>query len=153
MRTTTTFTAAALLVLVSACGGGAANPAAQAPAAPSTPAAPSAPATSAGGSSAAVSGPRVLLGTVGKPDQPEAFTIALADSSGEPVTTLPAGDYQVKVADLAKIHNFHLTGPGVEQSTTVPATGEVTWTVTLKPGSYTFICDPHPSMVGTVTVT
>lgn len=104
--------------------------------------------TSAGGD-----GEEVLIGTVGEAEDPEAFTIALTDSSGKPVATLAAGEYQVKVTDLAKIHNFHLTGPGVDESTTVPSTGEVTWSVTLKPGSYTFTCDPHPEMVGNVEVT
>ena len=98
-------------------------------------------------------GEQVLTGTVGEAGDPEAFTITLTDSSGEPVTTLPAGEYQVEVSDLASIHNFHLTGPGVDETTTVPETGEVTWAVTLEPGSYTFICDPHPDMVGEVKVT
>lgn len=98
-------------------------------------------------------GEQVLTGTVGDSEDPEAFTIALTDSSGKAVTTLPAGEYDVQVTDLATIHNFHLTGPGVDETTTVPETGEVTWTVTLEPGSYTFICDPHPDMVGEVKVT
>ena len=98
-------------------------------------------------------GDQVLTGTVGEAEDPEAFTITLTDSSGEQVTSLPAGEYQVEVTDLASIHNFHLAGPGVDETTTVPGTGEVTWTVTLEPGSYTFICDPHPDMVGEVKVT
>lgn len=98
-------------------------------------------------------GEQVLVGTVGEAEDPEAFTIQLTNSSGEPVTTLAAGEYQVKVTDPATLHNFHLTGPGVDESTSVSGTGEVTWTVTLKQGSYTFICDPHPEMVGDVTVT
>lgn len=98
-------------------------------------------------------GDRVLVGMVGEADEPEAFTIALTDESGEPVKTLAAGDYQVKVSDPATLHNFHLTGPGVDESTSVSGTDDVTWKVTLKPGSYTFVCDPHPDMVGDVKVT
>jgi len=98
-------------------------------------------------------GKQVLIGTVGNPDEPEAFVIGLTDRSGKPVDTLPAGEYQVKVTDPATFHNFHLTGPGVDEATSVSSTGKVTWTVTLKPGSYTFICDPHPHMKGKVTVT
>ena len=98
-------------------------------------------------------GKQVLIGTVGNPNDPEAFVIGLTDRSGKPVDTLPAGEYQVKVTDPATFHNFHLTGPGVDEATSVSSTGKVTWTVTLKPGSYTFICDPHPHMKGKVTVT
>ena len=98
-------------------------------------------------------GDQVLIGTVGSSEDPEAFTIALTDSSGKPVTSVAAGEYQVKVTDPATLHNFHLTGPGVDETTSVSATGEVTWTVTLEPGSYTYICDPHPDMVGQVRVT
>ncbi len=94
-----------------------------------------------------------LIGTVGESAGPEAFTILLTNKSGDRVTTLAAGECLVKVTDLATIHNFHLTGPGVDETTSVPATGEVTWKVTLKPGSYFFACDPHPEMVGEVTVT
>jgi hypothetical protein len=105
------------------------------------------------GKASSPAGKQLLLGTVGSPDEPEAFTIQLTDSSGDPVTTLAAGEYQVKVTDPATLHNFHLTGSGVDESTSVSATGEVIWKVTLKLGSYTYICDPHPEMVGQVKVT
>ncbi len=98
-------------------------------------------------------GDQMLIGTVGESQDPEAFTIALTDESGDPVTTLAAGEYQVKVTDPATLHNFHLTGPGVDETTSVSGTGEVTWKVTFEARSYTFICDPHPQMVGQVTVT
>ncbi len=98
-------------------------------------------------------GAQVLTGTVGESAEPEAFTIVLTNKSGDRVTTLAAGEYQVKVTDLATIHNFHLTGPGVDESTSVSDTGEVTWTVTLEPGDYFYKCDPHPEMVGQLTVT
>jgi len=107
---------------------------------------------SKGASGAGGGGTQVLIGTVGEAEDPEAFTIELSDSSGEPVTTLEAGRYQVKVSDPATLHNFHLTGPGVDESTSVSSTGEVTWDVTLQPGDYTFVCDPHPEMRGSVKV-
>ena len=94
----------------------------------------------------------MLVGSVGEPDDAEAFTIALADRSGEPVTRLTAGAYRVKVTDPAKYHNFHLTGPGVDKRTSVFGTGEVTWDLVLESGTYTFVCDPHPQMVGDVSV-
>ncbi len=147
------------LVLVStitACGGEperetpAAGPASEQPSASPSPE----PSTPMGGDDNDGSdGKQVLTGMVGEPDDAEAFTITLEDSSGKPVKTLPAGDYQVKISDPAKIHNFHLTGPGVDESTTVPGTEDVMWDVTLERGSYTFVCDPHPNMVGTFKVT
>ena len=89
-----------------------------------------------------------LEGTVG-PD----FTITLKDAQGNAVTTLPEGDYTITVKDLSEFHNFHLTGPGVNQATVVEKTGTVTWNVHLASGMYTFQCDPHSSqMKGTVRV-
>jgi hypothetical protein len=51
------------------------------------------------------------------------------------------------VRDRSRFHDFHLTGPGVDQATTVPFVGTVTWTVTLTAGIYTFVCDPHSSVM------
>ena len=105
-----------------------------------------APAAAAGGSS-------VLIGTVGTPDDPEAFEIALTTQDGQPVTTLPAGDYTIEVDDPSVMHNFHLVGGSVDETTSVPEKEQTTFTVTLGAGEYTYTCDPHPSMTGTFTVT
>jgi plastocyanin len=57
-----------------------------------------------------------------------------------------AGTYKLVVADKSNIHNFHLTGPGVNVKTSVPALGTKTFTVKLKAGKvYRFLCDPHPT--------
>ena len=81
------------------------------------------------------------------------FTITLT-SGGKKVTKLKAGTYVIKVSDKSNIHDFHLSGPGVNKSTTVPGTGGKTWTVKLKKGKYTYVCDPHASsMKGAFTVT
>ena len=80
-------------------------------------------------------------------------TITLEDSNGYAVTYIPAGMYDIVVHDNSALHNFHLTGPGVDQSTTVPETTTVTWTVDLSAGSYHFQCDAHwLSMKGDFTV-
>jgi len=71
------------------------------------------------------------------------FVISLLDPSGTPVTHLDPGTYTVEVSDPATIHNFHLFGPGVDQKTDVEGTGNVTWTVTLTDGTYTYQCDVH----------
>jgi plastocyanin len=91
-----------------------------------------------------------LVGTVGP-----GYTIELEDSAGNPVTTLAAGTYDVLVHDLSSFHNFHLSGPGVNRSTTVPDTGDATWEdVVFQAGAaYTYVCDPHASdMSGSFTV-
>lgn len=135
-------TPVALLLLVSACGSDTATPAA--PPAASKPAP-----TTTGDSSGGAAG-SVLTGTVGEGD---AFTITLKDGTGAPVTTLKAGSYEVKVKDASAIHNFHLTGTGVQETTTVPEVTDVTWNITLVAGTYTFKCDPHAQMTGSFTVT
>ena len=76
--------------------------------------------------------------------------------NGEDAESVKAGTYTLKVEDKADIHNFHLIGPGVDKEvTSVPFQGEQTVTVTLKPGTYTYQCDPHASqgMKGTFEVT
>jgi plastocyanin len=79
-----------------------------------------------------------LAGTVGP-----GFSITLA-KAGKKVTSLKAGSYTITVSDKAKIHDFHLLGPGVNKViTTVPFAGKKTVTVTLKKGTYTYQCDPH----------
>ena len=81
------------------------------------------------------------------------FSIEVKQGSKD-VKTLKAGTYTIKVQDKATIHNFHLKGPGLNKSTTVPFMGTQTWKIKLKPGTYTYQCDPHASagMRGTVWV-
>jgi hypothetical protein len=89
-------------------------------------------------------GGSTLNGSVGP-----GFDISLSGTDG-----LTAGDYTIVVEDLSPSHNFHLTGPGdVDVSTSVGDEGEESFDVTLEPGEYTFVCDPHASqMRGTFTV-
>jgi len=69
------------------------------------------------------------------------------------VTSLKAGKYVIVVKDTAADHNFHLTGPGVNKTTSVAGKATSTWTVTLKKGTYKYVCDPHKSfMKGSFTV-
>ena len=80
------------------------------------------------------------------------FTISLTQG-GKKVTKLKAGTYTITVQDKSSIHNFHLSGPGVNKSTSVGGTGTKTWKVTLKKGTYKYVCDPHVSiMKGAFTV-
>lgn len=80
------------------------------------------------------------------------FTITLKEG-GKKVSKLKAGAYVFKIADKSSAHDFHLTGPGVNKKTTVGGTGSTTWKLTLKKGTYKYVCDPHASfMKGSFTV-
>ncbi len=81
------------------------------------------------------------------------FNISLTDSAGNAVRNLKPGTYTVTVRDRSDEHNFHLRGPGVNQTTSVEFVGETTWTITVGPGTYTYVCDPHANaMRGSFTV-
>jgi len=73
-------------------------------------------------------------GTVGP-----GFTISMSKKPTK------AGKIKLVVDDKSSIHNFHLSGPGVNVKTSVSSTGKKTFTITLKKGTYKFICDPHSS--------
>jgi plastocyanin len=57
------------------------------------------------------------------------------------------------VRDLASVHNFHLRGPGVNKKTSLARRVTVTWTLTLRAGTYRFVCDNHPDLRGSFRVT
>ena len=81
------------------------------------------------------------------------FEILLRDANGVRVTQLDPGTYDIEVDDASEEHNFHLSGPGVDRRTTVEFVGTTTWTVTFVNGRYTFICDPHATVMrGTFNV-
>ena len=81
--------------------------------------------------------PIKLVGEVGP-----GFTITLKKGTAK-VSTLKAGSYAITVKDRSTSHNFHLFGTGVNKATAVATTSTVTWTVTLRAGTYTYQCDPH----------
>jgi plastocyanin len=74
------------------------------------------------------------------------FNITLKKGTTK-VKMLKAGKYTIVVKDLSSIHNFHLTGPGINKATSVSKTGTVTWTVRLKAGTYKYVCDPHKTVM------
>jgi plastocyanin len=90
-----------------------------------------------GGGSAATS--KTVNGTVGP-----GFTIALT-MQGKQVTRLKAGTpYRFVISDRADIHDFHLSGPGLNRLLTgVEFTGTKSFVLRLKKGTYRFVCDPH----------
>jgi plastocyanin len=89
-----------------------------------------------------------LVGTVGP-----GFTISLK-KGGKKVTRLARGRYTLTVRDMSTIHNFRLRGPRVNRRVTaVEFVGNTTLTLTLRRGTYRFLCDPHPfDMRGSFTV-
>ena len=87
--------------------------------------------------------PKSVVGTVGP-----GFTISLK-FGGKTVTKLRAGvPYRFVVNDRSSIHNFRLRGPGINRElTSVPFTGTKSAVIRLRKCSYTFICDPHASVM------
>ena len=95
------------------------------------------------GSTFAAPRANTLTGTVGP-----GFTISMNK------TSVKAGTYVITIHDLASIHDFHLTGSGIDKKTSVPGTGTTKWTVKLKKGTYRFVCDPHRTIMhGVLNVT
>jgi plastocyanin len=82
-----------------------------------------------------------LAGTVGP-----GFTIKLT-KGGKAVKNLTPGAYTITVNDKSAIHNFRLTGPGFNKATSVPKQGKTTWNITVKAGTYKYMCDPHKSTI------
>ena len=82
------------------------------------------------------------------------FTITLTRPDGTAVTHLDPGTYGIMVEDKSEAHNFHLSGAGVDQQTSVDEIVTRTWEVTFQDGkTYRFQCDPHSSfMRGSFTV-
>jgi plastocyanin len=85
----------------------------------------------------------ILVATVGTND---GTNISLT-LNGQRISHLNAGTYAIQVHDNSAVHDFHLTGPGVDRSTTVPFVGTQIWSVTFTDGVYTFVCDPHASIM------
>ena len=154
MRRLALCAALASLVALTGCGGDDEDDTASAPQPSASLAASASAAATASHSAAPAATPtRTLIGSIGTEDDPDAFVIDLTDESGQKITTLPAGQYEIQVKDPSKIHNFHLKGGSVDETTTVPEVVDTTFQVNLTPGTYTYICDPHPRMVGEITVT
>jgi plastocyanin len=97
--------------------------------------------------------PQPLVATVGDPATPEAFRITFQDATGNRVTHVDPGTYTINVRDYGTTHNFHLSGPGVNQATDIEGTTTTTtWIVTFGNGTYSYQCDAHPvTMRGSFT--
>ena len=77
------------------------------------------------------------------------FTIFLRHADGTAVTHLDPGEYAIVVEDKGIEHNFHLSGAGVNLSTSVENVETANWTVAFADGQiYRFMCDPHSTTMG-----
>jgi hypothetical protein len=90
-----------------------------------------------------------LSGSVGP-----GFSISVVDAQGSRVANLAPGPYSLQVQDISEEHNFNLSGPGgVDVATDVTGTGTTTFPLTLVDGTYTYLCNVHPTrMRGEFTV-
>ena len=86
---------------------------------------------------------KTVNGTVGP-----GFTIGLT-MQGKKVTKLKAGTaYRFVISDRADIHDFHLSGPGLNRVlSSVEDTGTKSFVLRLKKGTYRFVCDPHAGIM------
>ena len=84
----------------------------------------------------------VMKATVGP-----GFTISVTAGKKKGNFVAQPGRYTITVFDKSNIHNFHLMGPGVNKKTSVAGTGTTTWHLTLKTGTYKYVCDPHASIM------
>jgi plastocyanin len=83
---------------------------------------------------------KTVKGTVGP-----GFTISLT-SGGKKVSSLKPGSYKFEISDKSSSHDFHLNGPGINKVVTgVSFVGKKSLVVTLRKGTYRFVCDPHSS--------
>lgn len=91
----------------------------------------------------AASAPKTVQGTVGP-----GFTINLT-LSGKKVIKLKKGvRYRFLIRDQSSLHDFHLSGPGLNRVlTTVDFMGAKSFVLTLKPGVYRYFCDPHSDVM------
>jgi hypothetical protein len=86
---------------------------------------------------------KTVNGTVGP-----GFTIGLT-MQGKKVTKLKAGTaYRFVISDRSSIHDFHLSGPGLNRVLTgVDFTGTKSFVLRLKIWIYRFVCDPHDEIM------
>ena len=86
-----------------------------------------------------VTGGKTLQGTITR------RTIRLL-LDGKPVKTLPEGEYTFVVSDRSKTASYRLRGPGVNKRTPLKGVGRYTWTLSLKPGRYTYSSIGTPAL-------
>jgi len=79
-----------------------------------------------------------IVGNVGP-----GFTISVAPRRVQP------GTYRFVIHDNSTMHNWHITGPGVNKRTPVAFQGTRRFTLELTTGRYRIQCDVHPLEMNT----
>ena len=101
------------------------------------------------GAFVAVCATLALAGTA--PAATQVNTLIGTDGPGFTITmskkTVKAGTYTIVINDKSNIHNFHLTGPGVNAKTSVVGVKTVIWKLKLEKGIYKYVCDPHATIM------
>lgn len=62
------------------------------------------------------------------------------------------GRYTIVVRDRSSMHNWHLSGQGIQRKTSVRFTGTKRFNVRLTAGRYRIRCDPHSQQMRTTLV-
>jgi hypothetical protein len=89
----------------------------------------------------ATASPAELYANVGRD------TRVLLSTPTSRVIRLPVGTYVVTVTDRSSVGNFHLVGVGLNKRTPMRFVGRTTWTLRLRPGTYTYFSDSRRSRV------
>src|SRR6266498_2958304 len=92
-----------------------------------------------------VTGGKTLQGTI----TTKAIKLLL---DGKTVKALPEGEYTFVVSDRSKTASYRLRGPGVNKHTPLKGTGRFTWTLSLRPGKYTYSSGGNPAFKRTFRV-
>jgi hypothetical protein len=98
------------------------------------------------------------VGATGSPIVPQltatvtAKSITLVGADGKRVRTIQPNQYRIVVHDRTKGQNFHLIGPRVNNKTKIASTTTATWTVYLRPGSYSYRSDKNTRLHGAFVV-
>jgi hypothetical protein len=81
-----------------------------------------------------------------------ARSIAVVGADGTRIRVLQPNNYRFIVRDRTTRQNFHLVGPGLNLRTRVPARTTATWSVNLRPGTYTYRSDKNTRLRGSFIV-
>ena len=79
--------------------------------------------------------------------------IAVTPAPASKVASVKAGAAVLVVCDRSATDNFHLTGPGVNRTTTKAGKGTFTWKLALKAGLYRYRSDATATLKGSFRVT
>jgi hypothetical protein len=84
---------------------------------------------------------------------PARHGVVLRTAYGNPVTALESGRYSLVVNDTSSRDNFRLAGKSINDHTNIRFTGQTTWKIDLRAGTYRYSSDrPNTKLHGTFIV-